>query len=234
MGIEQHRLRGDVRLHAPIAAGQPACEPAARDRCIVHVVEDDNSVRTALVRLLEGVGFATRAYASAADFLVAQRGDEPGCILLDVGLPGMTGIELHAALRAGGDATPVIFLTGRGDIDMGVQAMKAGAIDFLTKPVRRGALLAALEAALVRDAQAHARNRELGRVRVDFARLTAREREVFARVVEGKLNKQIADELGTSIRTIKAHRAQVMSKMEATSLADLVRIAARLDERGGA
>jgi FixJ family two-component response regulator len=146
----------------------------------------------------------------------------------------MTGIELHAALRAGGDATPVIFLTGRGDIDMGVQAMKAGAIDFLTKPVRRGALLAALEAALVRDAQAHARNRELGRVRVDFARLTAREREVFARVVEGKLNKQIADELGTSIRTIKAHRAQVMSKMEATSLADLVRIAARLDERGGA
>jgi FixJ family two-component response regulator len=200
-------------------------------RPVVHVVEDDRSVRTALVRLLEAAGYATREYGSAAEFLVAGRKGEPACVVLDIGLPGMTGIELHAALRRAGDATPVIFLTGRGDIHTGVEAMKAGAVDFLTKPVRRAALLTAIEDALARDERLRTRDAERSEERLHFDHLTPREREVFSRVAEGKLNKQIADELGTSVRTIKAHRAQVMSKMQAESIADLVRMAGRLSDR---
>jgi FixJ family two-component response regulator len=208
-------------------------DAAGYDRkAVVHVVEDDNSVRTALGRLLGTAGFDARCYASAAEFLVAERGGEPACIVLDVGLPGLNGLDLHAALLRTGDRTPVVFLTGRGDIAMGVHAMKAGAVDFLTKPVKREALMAALDAALARDAERRLRNAELSRVRERFARLTPREREVFSRVTQGKLNKQIADELGTSVRTIKAHRAQVMTKMEVRSVADLVGMAAALRSDG--
>ena len=196
---------------------------------LIHIVDDDRSVRTAVARLLHNTGFDTRAYASAAEFLVADRDDTPSCIVLDVGLPGMTGVELQAAIAKMERALPIVFLTGRGDIDMGVRAMKAGAVDFLTKPVKRDALLAAVNAALARDSQQRARRVELRALRGRFDKLTNREREVFIHVVSGKLNKQIADKLGTSIRTVKAHRAQVMTKMEVGSLVELVSAAARLE-----
>jgi len=196
---------------------------------MIHIVDDDGSVRTALARLLHARGFETRSYASAAEFLVADRDDTPGCIVLDVGLPGMSGVELQAAIARMERAPPIVFLTGRGDIDMGVRAMKAGAVDFLTKPVKRDALLAAVSAALARDKEQSARRDELRVLRARFEKLTSREREVFTHVVGGKLNKQIAAELGTSIRTVKAHRAQVMTKMEVGSVAELVNAAARLD-----
>jgi len=195
---------------------------------IVHVVEDDRSVRTAVTRLLSLAGFEARAYASAGEFLVEERDPAPGCIVLDVGLPGLTGIELQAALQRDGDPRPIIFLTGRGSIDMGVCAMKAGAVDFLTKPVDRERLLGAVETALARGIVAQARDEVQRGLRERLERLTAREREVFDRVVQGKLNKQVAFELGTSVRTVKAHRAQVMQKMEVDSLAELVSAADRL------
>ncbi|QJR10835.1 Response regulator protein TodT [Usitatibacter rugosus] len=195
---------------------------------IVHVVEDDRSVRSALTRLLKIAGFEARGYSSAGEFLVSERDATPGCIVLDVGLPGLTGIELQAALQRERDPRPVIFLTGRGNIDMGVTAMKAGAVDFLTKPVDRERLLGAVETALQRGARAQARDDEERILRERLDRLTAREREVFDRVVQGKLNKQIAFELGTSVRTVKAHRAQVMRKMEVGSLAELVSASDRL------
>jgi len=195
---------------------------------IVHVVEDDRSVRTAITRLLKVAGFEARSYASAGEFLVSERDPAPGCIVLDVGLPGLTGIELQAALQREGDPRPIIFLTGRGSIDMGVSAMKAGAVDFLTKPVDRERLLGAIETALARGVVAQARNAVKRDLRERLERLTAREREVFERVVQGKLNKQVAFELGTSVRTVKAHRAQVMQKMEVDSLAELVSAADRL------
>jgi len=195
---------------------------------IVHVVEDDRSVRAALTRLLKIAGFETRSYASAGEFLVSERDPAPGCIVLDVGLPGLTGIELQAALQRERDPRPIIFLTGRGSIDMGVGAMKAGAVDFLTKPVDRERLLVAVETALARGIVAKARDEVERELRERIERLTAREREVFDRVVQGKLNKQVAFELGTSVRTVKAHRAQVMLKMEVDSLAELVSASDRL------
>ena len=199
-------------------------------RPMIHVVDDDASMRTALARLLRSAGFEARAYASAAEFLVADADVDrgPECVLLDVKLPGMSGVELQAALARRERSLPVVFVTGKGDIDTSVRAMKAGAVDFLTKPIHRGLLLAAIETALARDADARDRVQRERSLKDRYATLTPREREVLARVVAGKLNKQIADELGASIRTVKAHRAQVMTKMAAASLADLVRIADRL------
>lgn len=203
---------------------------------MIHIVDDDGSVRTALARLLNAAGFETRSFASAAEFLVAGRDDTPGCVVLDVGLPGMGGMELQGALARMERAPPIVFLTGRGDIDTSVRAMKAGAVDFLTKPVKRDALLSAVNAAVARDAQLRARRDGVRALRERFERLTAREREVFAHVASGKANKRIADELGTSIRTIKAHRAQAMDKMGVRSLAELIRAADQLKatERGEA
>jgi FixJ family two-component response regulator len=194
-------------------------------RGLVHVVEDDSSVRTSLVRVLEAAGFATREYDSAAEFLIAERGTEPGCILLDIGLPGLSGMDLHDALRKSGDSTPVVFLTGRGDIETSVRAMKAGAVDFLTKPAHRAALIPALESALAREARTRSHNDEVRVKRERFSHLTPRERQVFLRVAQGRLNKQVAHELGTSVRTVKAHRAQVMTKLGLSSVAELVRFA---------
>jgi FixJ family two-component response regulator len=206
---------------SPDAASLPAA--------IVHVVDDDDHGRSALLRLLRAHGLDAHGYGSAAEFLVARREPGQACLLLDVGLPGLSGVDLQAALARAGDTMPVVFLTGRGDIAMGVRAMKAGAVDFLTKPVKRDALLAAIRAALERASALETRNAEAHGARVRYARLTAREREVMALVVRGRLNKQIADVLGASVRTIKAHRSQVMKKMEAASVADLVHAAARLD-----
>ena len=199
---------------------------------LVHIVDDDGAVRRALVRLLNYAGFRTRAYASAAEFLLADREAGPSCVVLDLCLPGMNGVEVQTALAKQVHPPHVVFLTGRGDVETSVQAMKAGAVDFLTKPVKREALLTAVTAALERAAQQRDRLEEVRALRERFDSLTAREREVLFHVVDGRLNKQIAEDLGTSIRTVKAHRARVMEKMRVASIAGLVRVVAQLDTAG--
>jgi FixJ family two-component response regulator len=195
---------------------------------IVHVVDDDNSARMAVVRLLNAAGYLARGYSSAGEFLLAVNEDAPGCLVLDVRLPGPSGLELQEALARRQSTLPVIFLTGYGDIPMSVRAIKAGAVDFLTKPVQRAALIGAVQSALERDAR-NRRNRERGRaLRERFDALTPRERDVFVRVVSGKLNKQIAADLGTAERTVKAHRAHVMEKLNVASVAELVHVAEQL------
>jgi len=195
---------------------------------IVHVVDDDASVRTALTRLLKAAGHAVRAWASAEEFLHADACDALGCILLDIRMPGMNGMELQQALAQLHPGLPIIFLTGHGDLAIGVRAMKAGAVDFLTKPVEREALLAAVANALTRDAANRAVHDDLHLLQERHATLTPREREVFALVATGATNKQISIEIAAAERTVKLHRARVMAKMQATSLADLVRAADRL------
>jgi FixJ family two-component response regulator len=196
-------------------------------KAIIRIVDDDPCCRTALTRLLRAAGFETRTYSSAAEFLAADSRD-PGCVILDVQMPGLNGLELQKALAAVDEPLPVIFLTGHGDIPMSVQAVKAGAVDFLTKPVTRHALLPAVGNALVVDTAQRAvrtRQRELSAL---YDSLTAREREVLTHVIAGKLNKVIAADLGTSERTIKAHRANIMDKLRVDSVAELVRIAQEL------
>jgi FixJ family two-component response regulator len=198
-------------------------------RPIVHVVDDDDSVRTGVVRLLHAAGFETRGYASAGEFLLGRWDRNAiGCVVLDVRMPGPSGLELQEALAQLEARLPIVFLTGHGDIPMSVRAMKAGAVDFLTKPVSRDALLASVRAALARDAEARAAREGLRALRARYDTLTPREREVFAGVVAGKLNKQIARDLGTAERTVKAHRAHMMQKMQVASLAELVHVADRL------
>ncbi len=199
---------------------------------VVHVIDDDESLRTAVARLLDAAGYQVRVYASAGDFLIADRGNGPGCIVLDVRMPGPNGFDLQAALARQERPLPVVFLTGHGDIPMSVRAIKAGVVDFLTKPVERDTLLDAVSSALPRDSDTRAGGEQLANLRARFATLTAREVEVFERVVSGKLNKVIADEIGAAERTVKAHRARVMQKMGAASLADLVRISEALRATG--
>jgi FixJ family two-component response regulator len=194
----------------------------------VHVVDDDDSLRTALLRLLRAAGFEARGHGSAGEFLLARAPDAPGCVVLDVNLPGPSGLDVQTAFAGQDDAPPIIFLTGQGDIPMSVRAMKAGAVDFLTKPVRREALLAAVRTALARDTENRSARAVSGALQARFEALTPRERAVFQLVVAGKLNKQIAAELRTSERTVKAHRARVMVKMQVASLAELVHVAGRL------
>ena len=182
-------------------------------------------MRTALLRLLRAAGYDARPYASVAEFLLAQTGDVRGCLLLDVRMPGPSGLELQEALARRGDAVPIVFLTGHGDIPMSVRAMKAGAVDFLTKPVERHALLGAVRAALAREAQTQATREQWHQAHAGLERLTPREREIFARVIQGQLNKQIAADLGTAERTVKAHRGRVMEKMGVKSVAELVHLA---------
>ena len=194
----------------------------------VHIVDDDAPFRTAIRRVLEASGYRVALFDSAEQLLAELAAGEPGCILLDVRMPGLSGPQLQERLAALGNRLPIVFLTGHGDIPMSVQAIKAGAEDFLTKPVAREKLVASVERALARDAQQRAHDGELETLRVRVSRLTPRESEVFALVVRGKLNKQIAGELGTAERTVKAHRQKVMEKCEARSLAELVRMAERL------
>ena len=195
---------------------------------VVHVVDDDDSARTAVVRLLGAAGYVARGYGSAGEFLMTVSDEAPGCLVLDVRMPGPSGLELQEALARRQSTLPVVFLTGFGDIAMSVRAIKAGAVDFLTKPVQREALICAVRSALERDAR-NRRNREQGRaLREKFAALTPRERDVFVRVVSGKLNKQIAADLGTAERTVKAHRAHVMDKLNDASVAELVHVAEQL------
>jgi FixJ family two-component response regulator len=196
---------------------------------IVRVVDDDDSVRTGVVRLLRAAGYEAVGYRSAGDFLLDDSGrSAPGCIVLDVRMPGPSGLELQDALAQRGVALPIIFLTGHGDIPMSVRAMKAGAIDFLTKPISGKSLLGAVQTALAHDAAQRAASARVLALRTRFDTLTPREREVFSGVIAGKLNKQIAAELGTAERTIKAHRARVMEKMQVTSVAELVYVANQL------
>lgn len=195
---------------------------------LVHVVDDDASVRTALTRLLSAVGYEVRAHASAASYLLQPASDGPSCLILDVRMPEASGLEIQDALARLRVSVPIIFLTGHGDIPMSVKAMRAGASDFLTKPVKRDQLLAAVSVALATQTARNADRSHLGELRSRFDSLTAREREVFDGVVAGKLNKQIAAQLSIAERTVKAHRSQVMEKMRATSVAELVRQAESL------
>jgi FixJ family two-component response regulator len=201
------------------------------EHAVIHVVDDDDSLRSALQRLLTAAGYAVRAFASAGEFLLDPPTDAAGCLVLDLRMPGPSGLELQEALERHGIRLPVIFLTGHGDLPSGVRAMKAGAVDFLTKPVEREPLLAAVRRALEVDRVQRANRGAEARLQDRFALLTARERDVFDLVVAGKLNKQIAGELGIAERTVKAQRAQVMAKLGAANAAELGRIAAQLRRR---
>ena len=195
---------------------------------VIHVLDDDASVRTALTRLLSAVGYEVRAHATAASYLLQPVADGPNCLILDVRMPEASGLEIQDALARLRVNVPIIFLTGHGDIPMSVRAMRAGASDFLTKPVKREQLLAAVRLALAAQTAANVDRTQHGELRARFECLTAREREVFDGVVAGKLNKQIAAQLRIAERTVKAHRSQVMEKMQADSVADLVRQAEHL------
>ena len=195
---------------------------------VVFVVDDDRSVREALRNLLTSVGFAVEVFASARDFLGATRPDAPACLVLDVRLPGLSGLDLQQELARVGAVLPIVFLTGHGDVPMSVRAMKAGATEFLTKPWREQDLLDAVRLAIERDRTAREERKELAELRRRYDSLTPRERDVMAGVVAGLLNKQISFELGTSEATVKEQRRHVMLKMQAGSTADLVRTAERL------
>jgi FixJ family two-component response regulator len=195
---------------------------------IVFIVDDDRDVRDSLRRLLTSVGLVAQVFDSAQAFLTARRPDAPSCLVLDVRLPGLSGLDLQRELAAADISLPIIFLTGYGDIPMSVGAMKAGAVEFLTKPFREQALLDAIRHAIDRDRLARAERRELTELRHRYGLLTPRERDVMAGVIAGLLNKQIAAELGTSEVTVKEQRGHVMQKMQVGSVAELVRAAARL------
>jgi FixJ family two-component response regulator len=200
------------------------------DGPVVFIVDDDARVRDALSSLIASVGMRVSAFGSAAEFLNAEKPDVPACLLLDLELPDINGLQLQQEL-ASQEAPPIVFITGHGDVPSSVRAMKAGAVEFLSKPIGEGELLSAIESAIALDRTARQKRAEIAELRRNYARLTPREREVLPFVVAGLLNKQTAGDLGTSEITIGVHRSQIMRKMAARSLAELVRMADKLGIR---
>ena len=195
---------------------------------IVIVVDDDDSIRRAFARLLAAAGYTVETFPSAAALLEREPLNRPACLVLDIRMPGLSGLELQDLLRSTGKERATVFVSAHGDVPSSVRAMKGGAVDFLTKPVDEGRLLAAVHQALERDRLAREDREQLGELRQRFETLTRREREVCALVATGRLNKQVAAILGTSEITVKAHRARVMTKMQVKSFAELVRVVDRL------
>lgn len=194
----------------------------------VFVVDDDASMREALKNLLRSVGHEVETFGNAQEFLSSYRSDAPGCLILDVRLPGLSGLDLQRQLAEANVHLPIVFITGHGDIQMSVRAIKAGAVEFLTKPFRDQDLLDAVQQAVDRDRVTRAEQAEMTDLRARYESLSPREKEVMGLVVNGRLNKQIAGEIGTSEATVKLHRGNLMQKMRADSLADLIRMAERL------
>jgi FixJ family two-component response regulator len=208
----------------------PAASPVGDQ--IVFVIDDDPDMRGALSKLFRSVGLRVEVFASAAELLQRELPDIPSCFVLDVRLQRSSGLDLHSELRRSGIKTPVVFITGHGDIHMSVQAMKAGAVDFLAKPFRDQEMLDAVNGAIERDRKRRSEEKSNAEVRARFVSLTAREREVMALVTSGLMNKQVAAKMGISEMTVKIHRGSVMRKMRAHSLADLVLVAENLGIRG--
>jgi two-component system response regulator FixJ len=206
--------------------------PAHNSQPTVFVVDDDEAVRTSLKMLLKSVGRTVVDYASASAYLAAYQFERPGCLVLDIRMPGMSGLELQDQLNARGAIVPVIFISGHADVPMAVEAVQHGAFDFLQKPFRDQDLIDRVQAAIARDAVNRKQLRELQGLRQRLESLTSREREVLDLVTRGKANKVMAADLGVSQRTVEIHRARVMEKMEASSLAQLVRMMIALEEKG--
>ena len=222
----------------PITRSTPGEPPRPTERSgragaassLVYVVDDDASVRKSLDRLLSAAGYRVQTYESARAFLARTPlpGEDPQCLILDVRMPGLNGLDLQTSMRNSGSTIPIVFSTGFGDVTSSVRAMKVGAVDFLTKPIDEDELLAAVQRGLTLDAEMRQLKNVMNTLIQRLGRLTPRERQVFALVVTGMLNKQIAGQLGTCERTIKVHRARIMKKMEAGSVAELVRMAVKL------
>jgi FixJ family two-component response regulator len=221
MGRAERGVWNDIPI--PAAVQRDACR-VKPSSSIVYVVDDDVSVREALASLIGSVALNVQCFASPLEFLRRRNRDDPSCLVLDVRMPGLSGLDLQRELARMGQAIPIVFISAHGDIPMAVRAMKAGAVEFLAKPFRDEDLLDAIRQALDRDQAARARHAELAGVTSRYARLTARQREIAAKIVEGRLNKQIAAELELSEHTIKIHRRRIMEKMGAANVASLVHL----------
>jgi RNA polymerase sigma factor (sigma-70 family) len=215
-------------MFSHITTGLRSDTAMAQQQPTIVVIDDDPSIRKSLDNLFRSVGLDVELFGSPQEFLQSKRPDRPGCIVLDVRFPGRSGLDMQREMAAANTPLPIIFITGYGDIPMSVRAMKAGAVEFLTKPFRDQDLLDAVGLALERDRARRAKEERLAELRARFDTLTARERQVLSLVIAGRLNKQIAGELGVSEMTVKMHRRQVMRKMQALGLAQLVRLADQL------